>query len=57
MDNNPNSLFVKYAQKFKKVKMLENGVRDPRAYVDVKSLANFKKDIEDFAQKLFHQMM
>lgn len=51
VDNNPNSLFVKYAQKFKKVKMLENGVRDPRAYVDVKSLANFKRDIEDFAKK------
>lgn len=51
VDNNPKSLFVKYAQKFKKVKLLENGVRDPRAYVDTKSLANFKKDIEEFARK------
>lgn len=51
VDNNPKSLFVKYAQKFKKVTMLENGVRDPRAYVDTKSLANFKKDIEEFAKK------
>lgn len=51
VDNNPKSLFVKYAQKFKKVKMLDNGVRDPRAYVDIKELANFKRDIEDFAKK------
>lgn len=49
VDNNPKSLFVKYADKFEKVKMLKSGIRDPRAYIDIKKLAQFKKDIEDFA--------
>ena len=47
-DENPNSLFVKFAQKFNKLKMLENGVRDPRFYVDTKNLAKFKDDIQKF---------
>lgn len=51
IDNNPKSLFVKYAQNFNKVKMLDNGVRDPRAYVDTRALAKFKEDIEIFAKK------
>lgn len=50
VDSNPDSLFVKYANKFEKVKMLDNGVRDPRAYVDIKKLAEFKQEIERFAQ-------
>lgn len=50
VDNNPKSLFTKYANKFEKVKMLKNGIRDPRAYVDIKKLAQFKKDIEEFAK-------
>ena len=48
VDNNPESLFVKYANKFEKVKMLENGVRDPRAYVNIKKLREFKNEIEIF---------
>ena len=54
VDNNPDSLFVKYANKFEKVKMLKNGVRDPRAYVNIKKLREFKNEIEifrDMAQK------
>lgn len=50
VDNNPKSMFCQYANKFKKIKLLENGIRDPRAYVNTKELANFKKEIEDFAQ-------
>lgn len=50
VDNNPKNLFVKYADKFEKVKMLKSGIRDPRAYVDIKKLAQFKKDIEEFAK-------
>lgn len=50
VDNNPKSLFVKYADKFEKVKMLDSGIRDPRAYVNIKKLAEFKKDIEEFAK-------
>lgn len=48
VDNNPESLFVKYANKFEKVKLLKNGIRDPRAYVDIKKLKEFKNDIEVF---------
>lgn len=50
VDNNPKSLFVKYADKFEKVKMLDSGIRDPRAYVNIKKLTEFKKDIEEFAK-------
>ena len=31
--------------------MLDNGVRDPRAYVDIKNLAKFRNDLESFAKK------
>lgn len=48
---NKDTLFVKYAKKFGKVQMLENGVRDPRAYVDVKALEKFRNDIAEFAEK------
>ncbi len=50
IDNNPKALFTKLAGKYDKVKLLENGVRDPRAYVDVKELVKFKSNIEKFAQ-------
>lgn len=48
---NKDTLFVKYAKKFKKIKMLDNGIRDPRAYVDIKNLEKFRNDMADFAQK------
>ncbi len=50
IDNNPESLFVKYANKFEKITMLKEGVRDPRAYVNMKKLAEFRNDIEAFAK-------
>lgn len=50
VDSNPKSIFVKYANKFEKIKMLKNGVRDPRAYVNIKNLKEFKNDIEEFAK-------
>ena len=31
--------------------MLDNGVRDPREYVDIKKLGKFRNDIEEFAKK------
>ena len=49
---NKTSVFVQYANKFGKLKMLDNGIRDPREYVDTKRLAQFREDIEKFAQKL-----
>ena len=51
IDKNPNSVFVKFANKFNKLKILENGIRDPRAFVEIKELVNLKEDIAKFAQK------
>ncbi|MDR1167509.1 MAG: hypothetical protein LBK53_01280 [Heliobacteriaceae bacterium] len=53
VDANPDSLFVKFANKFGKVKMLKENpqIRDPRAYVDVKKLGAFRDAVEQFAQK------
>jgi hypothetical protein len=51
IDSNPNSLFNKYGGKLKKITLLENGVRDPRAWVDVEKLGKFRDNIEEFAKK------
>lgn len=51
VDRNPDSLFVKYANKYKKVTMLENGVRDPRRYVDLKALMAFRDNLAEISQK------
>jgi len=51
IDENPKSLFTKYAAKFGKVKLLKSGVRDPRAFVDVSELAKFKNSIDEFSKK------
>lgn len=51
IDKNPDSIFVKYARKFGKVKFLENNIRDPRAFVDIKDLVKFKENIESFMNK------
>ncbi len=50
IDNNPNALFTKLAGENDKVKLLKNGVRDPRAYVDIEELAKFKNSIEKFVK-------
>jgi hypothetical protein len=48
IDTKPQSLFSKFASMQGKVSYLENGIRDPRKYVDVKDLANFKTELENF---------
>lgn len=50
IDKNPKSKFTQYAAKFKKIKMLNENVRDPRVWVDTKELAKFKTDIESFSK-------
>lgn len=50
VDKNPDSLFVKYANKYKKVTMLENGVRDPRCYVNLDALKSFRDNIAEISQ-------
>lgn len=49
---NKDSLFIKYAQKFEKLTMLKNGIRDPRAYVNVKELGEFRDNIETFGNNI-----
>ena len=48
IDNNPNSLFSRMAQQQRKISYLENGIRDPRKYVDVQDLGNFRNELESF---------
>lgn len=50
VDKNPDNLFVKYANKYKKVTMLENGVRDPRRYVNLDALKSFRDNIAEISQ-------
>ncbi len=50
LDENPKSLFAKFAQELKKVTYLDSGIRDPRKFVDVDDLASFKKEFESFIQ-------
>lgn len=51
VDENPDSMFVKFANKFKKVKMLDNGIRDPRAYINFEDLGKFRNAIAEFIEK------
>lgn len=55
VDNNPDSMFTRYANKFEKVKMLNKEVRDPRAYVDFEELGKFRNSIENFAKMVKSQ--
>lgn len=48
IDSKPTSLFPQMAQEMKKVSYLKSGFRDPRKYVDIKDLANFRNEIEKF---------
>lgn len=48
IDEKPNSMFCKFAQKLKKVTYFESGVRDPRRYVDLEDLGKFKNEFEKF---------
>lgn len=51
IDNNPKSILAKYAKKNKIVKFLDNGVRDPREFVDTKKLFSLSQDMRDFASQ------
>lgn len=50
IDENPKSLFATFAQKSGKVSYLKSGVRDPRKYVDLKGLVEFKNEFESFIE-------
>lgn len=60
---NADTLFVKYANELKQIQMLDNGIRDPRAFVDEKTLGslrdnmeNFKNSILEIRQKTFEKL-
>lgn len=50
IDNNPKSLFSRFAQDMKKIKYLDCNIRDPRRYVDFDDLAKFKDEFENFVK-------
>ena len=49
LDKKPESMVSKLSQEFCNVKFLENGVRDPRAYVNEKEIASFINEVEKFS--------
>ena len=51
LDTKQDSLFVKYAKQCKKVSYLENGVRDPRKYVDIEKVKNFRNEFARFVEQ------
>ena len=51
LDANPKAQFSEFAEKFCGVKRLENGIRDPRIFIDEKKIIEFKNEIEKFATK------
>ncbi len=48
IDTKPDTFFSKFAQKMKKISYLECGIRDPRKYVNIKDLSDFKDEFENF---------
>ena len=51
IDNKPQTLFSKFAQKTGKVSYLKSGYRDPRKFVDIKDLGKFRNEFENFITK------
>ena len=50
LDKNPKSIFSNLAQKYCGVSYLDNGIRDPRVYIDEKKLQEFSNEIKRFAE-------
>ena len=51
IDNKPQALFSRFAQKTGKVSYLKSGYRDPRKFVDIKDLGKFRNEFEKFIAK------
>lgn len=51
IDNKPQALFSRFAQKTGKVSYLKSGYRDPRKFVDIKDLGKFRNEFENFMAK------
>ena len=50
IDNNTNSVYTNMAQKVKLIKKITPESRDPRAYLNIKELAQLKNNIEEFVK-------
>lgn len=51
IDNKPQALFSRFAQKTGKVSYLKSGYRDPRKFVDIKDLGKFRNEFKNFIAK------
>jgi uncharacterized protein YehS (DUF1456 family) len=51
LDKNPTTKFSRMSKDYLGVKYLENGIRDPRAYVDTKKIKDFQNEIEKFSRQ------
>lgn len=51
IENKPQALFSRFAQKTGKVSYLKSGYRDPRKFVDIKDLGKFRNEFENFIAK------
>lgn len=54
VDNKENAetLFVRYAKKLRKISMLKDGIRDPRAFVDEEKLGALRDNMENFMKNM-----
>lgn len=50
LDKNPNSEFSKLCKEYCGVKYLENGIRDPREFVDTNKIEEFRIEVEKFSK-------
>lgn len=51
LDKNPKEKFSKLVSEYCGVNYLENGIRDPRSYVDENKIKKFQNEIEKFAKQ------
>lgn len=51
LDKNPEEKFSKLVSEYCGVHYLENGIRDPRSYVDENKIKKFQNEIEKFAKQ------
>lgn len=56
IDNNPNSIFVKQAQKLNLVSFLDNQIRDPRKFIDTNKFVDLKNNIETFTKDALNSL-
>lgn len=50
VDNNAKSIFTQLAEKSGIIRLLKNGIRDPREFVDTKQLSELKDALVDFSK-------